>query len=170
MAWVFLTGILLLPWFSLLLSLPSILMTKVDLLCPERVPLNSEVSVKLNPRCPLPIPPIQWSFQAHENFSNNRLTFSGNASFLADHCGTIKISTKSAYIYDYLGLIPLPMFKKGTKSILIIPTPLPLKALPSLKRYLASNWKPKPGGGFSENYDLREYVPGDDPMDDGDEE
>ena len=33
---------------------------------------------------------------------------------------------------------------------------------PSLERYIAGAWRPKHGGGFAENHDLRLYRPGDD--------
>ena len=162
MAWILLLGMLLLPWISLLLSLPAILLTKIDLVCPETIPMNSRVFVTLYDRCSLPTPPIKWKFQAYESFSKKKLTFHANAPFLADHCGSIYISLKRSYIYDYLGLVSIPIGRKIQKTILVLPETVPVKNIPSLKKYLAANWKPKPGGGFSENYDLREYHPGDD--------
>jgi hypothetical protein len=33
--------------------------------------------------------------------------------------------------------------------------------LPSLARYAGRAWKPKPGGGFAENHEIRLYRPGD---------
>ena len=162
MAWILLLGMLLLPWISLFLSLPAMLLTKVELLCPEKVSMNSRVAVMLTDSCPLPTPPIKWKFCAYESFSGKVLTFKANASFLADHCGTIHISLKHSKVYDYLGLFSLPVGRKLRKTVLVIPEPIPVRNIPSLKKFLASNWKPKPGGGFSENYDLREYRPGDD--------
>ena len=161
-SWILLLMVGLLPWLSLLLSLPSMLLTKAELMCSDRVPINSTVSVKLQIHCPLPTPPIKWKFEAYEQFSGKKLVFSGNAPFLADHCGSIRISLIKGYKYDYLGLFRIPFGRKQTGSILVYPDPLPILHIPSLKKYLAASWIPKPGGGFSENYDLREYRPGDD--------
>lgn len=162
MSWIILLGLLFLPWLSLLLSLPSVLLTKTVLLCPQQVHMNTAVFVKLRATCPLPIPPIKWKFLAQESFSGKQLTFAGNAPFLADHCGAITITLKKSFIYDYLGLFRFPMGRKERTTLLVLPESVPVTDLPSLKKYLAANWKPKPGGGFSENYDLREYRPGDD--------
>ncbi len=157
-----LIGILLLPWLSLLLSLPAILLAKIKLVCPEQVSMNTAVSVKLHTDCLLPLPPIRWKFLAYEGFSGKRLTFAGNAPFLADHCGSISVCLKHSYIYDYLGLFRFPKGRKERQTLLVLPNPVPVSHCPGLKKYLAAAWKPKPGGGFSENYDLREYRPGDD--------
>ena len=162
LAWIVFLATLALPWVSLLLSLPAILLTKITLVCPEQVQMNTGVTIKLSKACPLPLPPIMWNFQAYETFSSKQLAFSANAPFLADHCGSIHIVLHRSYIYDYLGLFAFPIGRKLQKTILVLPQPVPIKNLPSLKKYLAANWKPKPGGGFSEQYDLREYRPGDD--------
>ena len=138
------------------------LLTKVDLMCPEKVPMNSSVSVTLINHCSLPTPPIRWKFCAHEIFSGKKLVFADDAPFLADHCGGIHISLKSSRVYDYLGLISIPIGRNIQKTILVMPEVVPVKEIPSFKKYLSSGWKPKPGGGFSETYDLREYRPGDD--------
>ena len=162
MAWILLLGMVFLPWVSLLLSLPSILLTKVELVCPEKVSMNTGVSVKLRAHCPLPVPPVKWKFLAYESFTGKKLTFASHAPFLADHCGSIHISLRRSFVYDYLGLIRFPVGRKLRKTILVLPDTVPVTNLPALKKYLAANWKPKPGGGFAENYDLREYRPGDD--------
>ncbi len=162
LSWILFLTVLLLPGLGFLLSLPSMLLTKVTLDCPEQVPINTGVSVKLISQSPLPIPPIHWRFRAHEIFSDKYLVFNGNSSFLADHCGGIQVALKNAFIYDCLGLFRLPIGRKLSRTILVLPAPLPVKNLPGLQKYLAATWKPKPGGGFAENYDLREYVPGDD--------
>ncbi len=155
-------GLLCLPLLSLLLSLPAMLLTKIELVCPEQVSMNTAVSVKLKTTCPLPLPPIKWKFLAYESFSCKKLTFAENAPFLADHCGSISVSLKRSYIYDYLGLFRFPKGRKEKQTLVVLPASMAVTDLPGLKKYLAATWKPKPGGGFSENYDLREYRPGDD--------
>lgn len=46
-------------------------------------------------------------------------------------------------------------------AVTVWPEPLPVSELPSLERFLSVSWQPKPGGGFSENHELRLYRPGD---------
>ena len=41
------------------------------------------------------------------------------------------------------------------------PQPVPVTDLPGLENYLAAAWRPKPGGGFAENHELRLFRPGD---------
>ena len=162
LSWILLVGLLCLPWLSLLLSLPAIALTKISLSCPAHIPINTAVFVKPRTTCPLPPPPIKWKFLAHESFSDKKLTFSGSDSFWVDHCGAITVFLKQFYVCDYLGLFRFPKGRKENHTLLVLPEPIAVTDLPSLKKYLAANWKPKPGGGFSENYDLREYRPGDD--------
>ncbi|MBR6826026.1 MAG: DUF58 domain-containing protein [Oscillospiraceae bacterium] len=124
--------------------------------------MNTAVSVRIRTQCPLPTPPVKWKFRAYESFSKKQLTFIANAPFLADHCGSIHISLRRSFVYDYLGLFRIPVGRKEQKTLLILPEAVPVTDLPSMKKYLAANWIPKPGGGFSDFYDLREYRPGDD--------
>ena len=47
------------------------------------------------------------------------------------------------------------------KLLLVRPVPVALEDPPDMSRYLVNAWKPKPGGGYSENHELRLYRPGD---------
>ena len=64
-------------------------------------------------------------------------------------------------VCDYLGLFRFHAKTAEPKTLLVRPAPLPVKEPPDLKRFLARAWKPKPGGGYSENHELRLYRPGD---------
>jgi hypothetical protein len=116
LSWILLLGILFLPWFSLVLSLPAMILTKIRLFCPDKVSMNSAVNVQVEICCPLPVPPVKWNFLAYEVYSGKRLTFAGNEAFLADHCGSIRVSMKKSFVYDYLGLVRLPKTKKEEKA------------------------------------------------------
>ncbi len=161
-AWVLMLTVFLLPWLSLLLSLPAIFMTKVKLDCPTRAVMGTKLKVQLLIRSPFPMVPIQWKFSAHEHFTGKKLIFLGNSQLLADHCGKIDIRVLRVCRYDYMGLFRFPIRKKETAQILVQPKPVLVRDIPSLKKYIAGSWHPKPGGGFAENYDLRLYRPGDD--------
>lgn len=159
---ILLLAVLIFPWLSLLLSAPAMLLTKAELVCPSQVSMYSRVQVTLRTSCPLPTPMIHWNFLAQESFSGSKMIFTGESEFLADHCGSIQITLRKSFIYDYLGLFRFPIGRKQQQTVLIIPEPLPVENVPGLKKYMAGAWTPKPGGGFAENYDLREYHPGDD--------
>ena len=54
-----------------------------------------------------------------------------------------------------------PHLSEEEKRIYILPKPVEVTGISSLQRQLAHRWRPKPGGGFSENHELRLYRPGD---------
>ena len=45
--------------------------------------------------------------------------------------------------------------------MVVRPAPIAPEEAPDMSRYLVNAWKPKPGGGYSENHELRLYRPGD---------
>lgn len=79
-----------------------------------------------------------------------------------EHCGQLLITPKRVWICDYLGLLRLPVRNKQEAAIVVQPVPVADVDPPDLSRYLVNAWKPKPGGGFAENHELRLYRPGDD--------
>lgn len=46
-------------------------------------------------------------------------------------------------------------------EVLVLPQKQKIQNLPGLERYRSKQWKPKPGGGFAENHEMRIYRPGD---------
>jgi uncharacterized protein (DUF58 family) len=46
-------------------------------------------------------------------------------------------------------------------EVLVLPQKQRIPNLPGLERYRSKQWKPKPGGGFAENHEMRLYRPGD---------
>lgn len=162
LSWLLLKAMLLLPWLSLLLSLPAMLTLKARFLCPLQVTKGEKIPLRMQIRCPLPVPPVQWCFHVFESYSGDAWKYRAGESVTADHCGCLTVKVKKAWRYDYLGLFRLPLGRRVEQTVLIYPQAVPVDDLPSLKRYLAGSWKPKRGGGFAENYDLREYHEGDD--------
>lgn len=47
------------------------------------------------------------------------------------------------------------------QTILVLPEPVNMEVPPDLTRYLAQRWRPKPGGGYAENHEIRQFHPGD---------
>ncbi len=162
LSWIILLCILSLPLISLLLSLPAMLLLKAEFHCPDSLPMGAAIPLKPKFRSPLPMPPVQWYYTAYEHFTGEKLKLAGESSLMADHCGCITVSVTGAWKYDYLGLFRLPLCRKFQHRIVILPEPVACDDLPLLNPYLVGSWKPKLGGGFAENHDLREYRPGDD--------
>lgn len=150
-----------LPLLSLLLSLPAMLLVKVRFTFPSAVQLGEQVPLKPQVKCALPEPLISWRYRIHLPYSDEVCKQKSGKPLLAEHCGCIRIELRKPWKYDYLGLFRLPLCKRFTQEVLVLPKPIPIDDLPSLKRYLTARWKPKAGGGFAENYDLRLYRPGD---------
>lgn len=66
---------------------------------------------------------------------------------------------KRIWIVSLIGLFSVPAAVSCRASVLILPPPVKPKNIIALSRGVIL--KPKPGGGFSEDYDLRRYRPGD---------
>ena len=79
------------------------------------------------------------------------------------HCGRLICRAERAWTCDLLGLFPLPIPTGRPAAVLILPPDME-QALP--ERLLGGGpgggaLLPRPGGGPGEDYDLRDYRPGD---------
>ena len=77
------------------------------------------------------------------------------------HCGAYISRVEKARVYDYLGLFWLPVRRPAPVETVVLPTAREPRRLPNLSHFLVRRLKPKPGGGFSEEHELRDYRPGD---------
>lgn len=161
LSWLLLMALVFLPLFSLLLSLPAMLLLKVRFSMPGAVQIGERISLKPELNCPLPRPLVSWQYRISAPYSCETRKQKDDTPLIARHCGCIKLELRKPRKYDYLGLFRWRLCRRFTQEILVWPKPVPVENLPSLKRYLAARWKPKPGGGFAENYELRVYRPGD---------
>ena len=78
-----------------------------------------------------------------------------------DHCGAYRIQCRHLWAADYMGLIRLPVRLGEDRLILVRPAAILPEQLPDISRYLCSITRPKAGGGYAENHELRQYRPGD---------
>lgn len=161
-SWFFLAGLLLLPWLSLLLSLPAMLTVKAHLRCPESARKDMPVRTALQLACKLPAPPVRCQLRVTNVFTGERFLGAPGERIPTEHCGMLTISYPRLYVYDYLGLFRRQLNREESRNIYIMPKPVPdnIPAEPAGKGI--SVWRPKPGGGYSETHDLRLYRPGDD--------
>lgn len=158
-SWFALVGLLCLPWLSLLLSLPAMLTLRLQAQCLVE---DAQTLAGVQSKCPLPEPPFRSKFTVIHAITAQRWTLKMGSKLPTEHCGQLKIALKKPRVYDYLGLFSLPVRKKGDCTLLIRPGLVPLAPPPDLTRYRSTAWRPKFGGGFAENHELRLYRPGDD--------
>lgn len=160
-SWVLLLYLLALPWLSFLLSLPAMLTARARAEVPLSCAMGEGAQARLDSKGPLPLPQIRSRlFLTHTITGERRKAKCGDA-LPTEHCGVWHISLRKPRVYDYLGFFSLPVRRREAGALRVEPKPLPMENPPDISRYLASAWKPKPGGGFSENHELRLYRPGD---------
>ena len=75
------------------------------------------------------------------------------------HSGITVFYLKKIKTVSLLGLFSLPLNIKGSGSVLILPPPVKPKDTMALQH--GTSLRPKPGGGFSEEHDMRIYRQGD---------
>ena len=161
-SWLALVAVLLLPWFSLLVSLPAIMTVQAGLRCPETVRMGVPARTGLKVDCPFPTPPVRCRIKLHNNLSGKRYVGKPGELIPTEHCGCMTISYDRLFVYDYLGLFCRRLRKGDTTHVYIEPKPVACSLPQQLQSRTVTLWRPKPGGGFSENHDLRYYRPGDD--------
>ncbi len=161
-SWFLLVAVTLLPWFSLLLSLPGMLSVKASLRCPPSARQGLPVRTALRLDCKVPAPPVSCNIRLVNNLTGARYLGKPGELIPTDHCGMLTISYPHMFVYDYLGLFSRRLHKEQTGTICITPRPVPAKLPLEPAGRVVNLWKPKPGGGFSENHELRLYRPGDD--------
>ena len=161
-SWFLLMAMVFLPWFSLLCSLPALLTAQASLRCPETVRMGVPARTALDVTCPFPTPPVHCRIKLHNSLTGHRYVGAPGERIPTKHCGCMTISYDRLFVYDYLGLFCRRLRKGDSSCVYIEPKPVPSGLPEQLQNRSVSLWKPKPGGGFSENHDLRLYRPGDD--------
>jgi len=161
LSWLILVLLLALPWFSLLVSLPAILTSRGSIRCPRGVKVGTDAEVRWSGHSRFPLPPLEGKLMVRSSITGQTMKLRSGDLLPTSHCGQLEISLHRPRCCDYLGLIGLPIRKKGTAAVLVRPRPVALNDPPDMSRYQINAWKPKPGGGFSENHELRLYRPGD---------
>jgi hypothetical protein len=161
LSWLILVLLLALPWFSLLVSLPAMLTSRGSIRAPRAVKVGTDAEVRWNGHSRFPLPPLEGKLLVRSSITGRTMKLRSGDLLPTSHCHQLEISLHRPKCCDYLGLIGLPIRKKSTAAVLVRPRPVALEDPPDMSRYQVSAWRPKPGGGFSENHELRLYRPGD---------
>lgn len=162
MAWILLLSVAGLPWLSLLMSLPAMLTVKAQLRCPRSVRMGVPARTGLKLECKFPQPPVSCKIRLHHSLTDAVFVGQPGELIPTDHCGVMSISYDRLQIYDYLCLFRRNLKRPDKTEVYIEPKPIPTREALHFSGKSVSLWRPKPGGGFSENHDLRPYRPGDD--------
>lgn len=163
-AW--LTGIALavilgLPILSLLLSLPGILSFRMEIQGPGKLTMGEEGELWLLGTSPYPMMPFRGRLQMQHLGSGKILPYYPETGIPTAHCGAYRVTAEKTWVCDYLGLFAFPARRKEDKRVIVRPKALPVKDMPDLNQFVPKVWKPKFGGGYGENHELRLYRPGD---------
>lgn len=160
LAWVLLLAALCLPVLSLLLSLPGMLTLRLHNEMPAYLPVGSAQDMSFSVTSALVPPPYRCRLRVCNLLTGETALLMPNRSMPTACCGKYTFRTEKSRVYDYLGLFFLRI-PAATASVTVRPEPVALPEPPQLEQYIASSWRPKVGGGFSENHELRLYRPGD---------
>lgn len=176
-SWYLLLVVLCIPVFSLVCSLPFMIVTAVRGLY-VTVPKEITVGEKLNIGvsccngkgffCPL----MKINFKLSNDFSHYKKCykflyggFSEKTAYKKTNaptrsCGCLKIKAKYAKLYDMLGIFFIPVRLNSYNEVLIMPKEEKPYVLPDTDKMEIIGYKPKLSG-FADEYDLRGYQRGD---------
>lgn len=160
-AWIVLLSVLALPLLSLLLSLPAWLTCRVREQMPRAVMAGTPMVMQITVSSPLPVPPYRVLVQTFHTLTGSGAMLGTGYPCPTGHCGSLNCKVRRIWLMDYLGLFRIPLRAPAPFRVRIRPKAIPLKDMPDLSNILVNAWRPKPGGGFAENYELRLYRPGD---------
>lgn len=169
-SWFLLVLAVCLPVFSLLVSLPAMLRVRIRMDAPASCMRGEPVYVTMQASNGfLPMPRCRFRLRLHHRMTGKtvvlRQTTPGHDSWYVpvetEHCGVLECSVERGWVYDYLGLFCLPVRGGAGAELMICPVAVQPEKLPNLAQFLTRRRRQKPGGGFSEEHELRDYRPGD---------
>lgn len=172
-AWIFWIAFLFLlaaPLLSLLLSLPGILSRRFTLEAPEETKAGTgfTAAAGCGPSRFLPFPDCRMRLQITEQATGRttvrRISGIRERTEITEEtpcCGVYTVTPAAARCYDALNLFRIPRKTPAAREIVSLPEPVAMEEKYALSDLLPNAFRPKTGGGYSENYDNREYRPGD---------
>lgn len=161
LAWVVLLSVSLLPLLSLAVSLPAMLLSRITLSMPHAAVAGAVVPLDIRLECPLPCPVWSVRIEAGNTLTGEKWRLLPGRDCPTENCGALYCHISRGRVYDYMGLFCLPRKTPEDFRMMIRPRQLRPKDLPNPDKKIVTYWRPKAGGGFSENHDLRLYRPGD---------
>lgn len=169
-SWFLLVLMVCLPVFSVLVSLRAMRHTALVVTIPAECVIGSQSWVSVGASCDAGFAPLcrvqleMTSAQTGKTGVTRGCVSAGRTKRLrvdTEHCGLLRCSTAKSRVYDLLGLIGLRMPGAVSGEILIVPAPVVPDILPDPAKLPGHRLRPKPGGGFAEEHELRLYREGD---------
>ncbi len=176
-SWYLLVLTLCIPVFSLVCSLPFMIVNIVkgfSVFTQKELTVDDELCIgitSINGKgifCPL----MKVVFKTTNDFAKQKksLKFIYGGSFakpayrkskaFTHNCGCLKINAKYLKVYDLLGIFFIPIKLNYYTEVLIMPKAVKPAVLPDSEHMKIIGYKPKTGG-FAEEYELRNYQRGD---------
>lgn len=167
-------GTVCLPLLGVLSGLPGVLSAKIEL-SPQspRVKRGAAAGWRLAGRSALGLPLGRVKVSVKTVNEMNGLVEQRKQTFFlpgtgahvdlpvpGEHCGLLTGRVVHAWALDALGLFWLPLRRGGPAGLWVEPIPQ-RTGLPPLPEEERPSLRPRPGGGPGEDYDPREYRPGD---------
>ena len=161
LSWLLLLAVLILPWLSLLLSLPAMIQFRAEIEIPGHARRGDEIHASLWGLSHLPQPHFLGKLWREDLLTGEKVRHHDGNPLPTARCGGIRLDVQKLRICDYLGLFSLPVRTPVAKTMIVRPEPIPMTEMPDLTHNIPRAWRPKHGGGFAENHELRLYRPGD---------
>ena len=160
-SWILLLTVILFPWLSLLLSLGAMLLVKLESSASSIIPIESNEIIQLKVTSTGPQPPHKSKLCITKQSTGEKWILNPGEKLPTEHCGSFSVQLHKPSVYDYLGIFRFKIRKNEPHTFFVWPKPLKTKVPHDLTHYLARSWRPKPGGGYAENHEIRQYRPGD---------
>lgn len=160
-AWILMLVIVFFPLMTLLLSINAMMNLRMGLDVATKIPLGKTEKVNLKVSSKLPLPPHKSKILLTKPLTGERWKLKPGAKLPTEHCGKLYVELYKPGVYDYLGIFGWKMKQKDKQTVLILPEPVEMEVPPSLYKHLEPRWLKKPGGGYAENHEIRQYQPGD---------
>lgn len=170
-----LAAVLLLPAAALVLGLPGMLLCAVELSPSASTMVRGKpVQFRAVLRVPAKLPTARVrltlrcvNLLTEEKQTLRRDLWGDGAAFTLEvptrHCGRLVCTVQKARICGLLGLLSLPVRTCGQAELLVLPVPVDPGRPPDPAglEQRGRTLRPRPGGGPGEDYELRNYRPGD---------
>lgn len=160
-SWILLLTLVLFPWLSLLLSLGTIVRMKLEPSAASKIPVGTIACGRLKVYSNGPQPPLKSKISITRPITGEKWILNPGDKLPTDHCGGLVAELYKPKVFDYLGLFQFRIRKTNSRTFLVWPQMKCMEIPPDLSQHLARSWHPKPGGGYAENYEIRQYHPGD---------
>ncbi len=161
LSWILLLAVAGLPWFSLLLSLPAMCQLRASPGGAAVLEMGMEGEFWIMGSCSLPMPPFRGRLRLTRNLDGESWLYQDLSDFSTEHCAGYTLTLEKLRVFDYLGLFSVPLRCREKKLVLVRPKPVPMDLEKEEQRFATKSWRPRAGGGYAENHELRLYRPGD---------